>query len=60
LLSDKEKEWLMEILLILMSEMDLQLLANSVTENMILPLTTAGKLMSEDILKWMSMLMKTI
>jgi hypothetical protein len=50
MLSDKEKEFLKEIL-ILMSEKDLQLLAQTVTNNMIVPLTTEGKLMSEDILK---------
>jgi hypothetical protein len=59
MLSDKEKEFRKEILL-LMSENDLKLLAQRITENMIAPLTIKGKLMSEDILKWMSMLSKTI
>jgi hypothetical protein len=47
MLSDEEKEFLKEIL-ILMSEKDLQLLAQTVTDNMIVPLTTEGKLMSEN------------
>jgi hypothetical protein len=59
MLNDKEKEFIKEILMLL-SEKDLQLLAQTVTENMILPLTTEGKLMSEDILKWMSMLAKNM
>jgi hypothetical protein len=50
MLSDKEKELLKEIL-ILLSEKDLQLLAQTVTDNMIVPLTTEGKLMFENILK---------
>jgi hypothetical protein len=48
MLSNKEKEFLKEIL-ILMSEKDLQLLAQTVTNNMIVPLTTEGKLMSKNI-----------
>jgi hypothetical protein len=48
MLSDKEKEFLKEIL-ILVSAKDLQLLAQTVTNNMIVLLTTEGKLMSEDI-----------
>jgi hypothetical protein len=48
MLSDKEKEFLKEIL-ILMSQNDLKLLAHTVTDNMIVPLTTEGKVMSEDI-----------
>jgi hypothetical protein len=50
MLSDKEKELLKEIL-ILMSERDLQLLAQTVTDNMIVPLTPEGKLIFENILK---------
>jgi hypothetical protein len=42
MLSDKEKQLLKEIL-ILLSEEDLQLLAETVTDNMIVPLTTEGK-----------------
>jgi hypothetical protein len=50
MLNDKEKELLKEIL-ILLSEKDLQLLAQTVTDNMIVPLTTEGKLMFENIFK---------
>jgi hypothetical protein len=46
MLSDKEKESLKEILF-LMREQDLQLLAQSITHNMMEPLTTLGKLMSD-------------
>jgi hypothetical protein len=56
MLNDKEKKFLKEILM-LMSEKDLKLLAQTVTENMIVPLTTEGKL-CEDILKWLSILTK--
>jgi hypothetical protein len=59
MLSDKEKEFLKEILF-LMTEKDLQLLAQTITDNMIAPLTIKGKLMSKDVLKWMSMLSKNI
>jgi hypothetical protein len=59
MLCDNEKKLLKEIL-ILMTGDDLKSLAQTITDNMVVPLTAEGKLMSEDILKWMFMLSKTI
>ena len=58
MLSDIEKISLKEILK-LMSEEDLKMLAQSLTENIFASLTIQGKSMSEDILKSMFMLTKT-
>jgi hypothetical protein len=49
MLSNKEKENLKEVLK-LISEKDLHLLAHVVTNNMIVPVTTEGKL--DDIKQW--------